>query len=505
MIKETLEQIVDYSDWKTVTWSAAALVTVVVVRQLSKPDPLARIPGPAQLPVVGGTIANAKIIFSGKVHELQEAHFEKYGKIWRSRIPFMNYSIAIADADLAKKILTDTVRFRRGNFLEQCATGILDHALFFMPTGAKHKQHRKLLQPSFAPSHLRQVPGATILVCEQLCQGWEAQRRGTEKLSVDFGDDMMNVTLDILGLIAFGREFGAVNSSHKHKDSVWSNLSDSTFVPVSKRSIVPQLLWPLLGLSSQSPVIKNTRDAIRAYCKEMVAGSMEKITAYDPAQDEKFELNLLERLMLSQQKGDLSEEEVFGEMLGLFIAGHETSSHTITFTVFELAKNPIEQERLYQEIKDFDLSGAGLEEKTLSIPFLDHVLKEAQRLHSIVGATIRETAEDMTLLGYFIPKGTRVVPAIRSIHRDPAYYPEPKRFNPDRWKQPINPNAFMPFGAGPMMCIGMKMALIEIKIVLIALLQKYRFAVPDDLSKLQYTTRVTHSVEGLKITLLPRH
>ncbi|KAJ3344429.1 Cytochrome P450 4d2 [Kappamyces sp. JEL0680] len=265
---------------------------------------------------------------------------------------------------------------------------------------------------------------------------------------------MMNVTLDILGTIVFGKEFGAVAGLQEHRESIWNRLSAATFRPVAMRTAMPSFLWSWCGLHSSSPAIEAARTEIRAYCRNMIKGSMEKIRSCEASELDPAALNLLERFMVSQVRGDLTEEEVFGETIGLFLAGHESSSNTIIWILFELAKHPDLQTRLYAEVKDVDLADAGLSESIQTLSFLDHVMKEAQRLHSIVGGIFRETKREVQVMGYTLPKGTKIVASLRAIHRDPRHYPDPTKYNPDRWTTDINPNAFMPFGAGPHMCLG---------------------------------------------------
>lgn len=170
----------------------------------------------------------------------------------------------------------------------------------------------------------------------------------------------------------------------------------------------------------------------------------------------------------------------------------------------ELAQNPLIQEALYKEVKDFSLEQDNVMERLHNLTYLEHVLKESQRLHPVVGAVIRETVKDIEMLGYSIPKGTRVSANIRGIHQSARYYKDPTSFLPDRWNdEQINVNAYLPFGAGAHGCIGQKMAIIEIKVILISLLQKFKFDLRQG-QTFEFLNRITYSVRNLMITVSNR-
>jgi cytochrome P450 family 4 len=193
-------------------------------------------------------------------------------------------------------------------------------------------------------------------------------------------------------------------------------------------------------------------------------------------------------------------------MIGFFLAGHETSSHTLAFTLMELAKNPQVQSKLYEEIKNVDLStedSVGIDQLA-HLKYLDSTVKESQRMHPVVNALLRETITETEMLGYQIPAKFKVLVNIMGIHNSPLYYVDPERFNPERWTETLNPNAFLPFGMGSHQCIGMKLALIEIKILLIGLLQNFAVSMNPNHEPLRILTKITHKPENLRLTFHKR-
>ena len=178
----------------------------------------------------------------------------------------------------------------------------------------------------------------------------------------------------------------------------------------------------------------------------------------------------------------LSDDEVVAQSFIFLLAGSETSSSTLSFTVYHLACNPGVQDKLRSDIRDAFETHANkkpLYEIAQSIEYLDCVIKESQRLCPPVPHPNRECREDFNLNGIHIPAGTEVVIPVYALHHDPDAWEDPEKFDPERFRGPRkdthHPFQFLPFGAGPRNCIGMRFALLEIKIALVKILMKYKF------------------------------
>lgn len=227
----------------------------------------------------------------------------------------MHTVVHVCDADVAKRILTDNSSFRKNDLFERASIGILDYSLFLLSTSDLHRKHRKLIQPAFSPSHLRQVPAATIKMLNLLVPILDSKLDEKKMVEVNIDDVMMDITLDILGVVAFGKEFNAISSTEEErKQNVWLNLDDVTLSPLSVRPLFPSFLWRLVGISSKSPKILGARQKMLAFFRQLAEESQEKLASYNEEDDHKFTLNVLERLLLSLKQGLLSEEEVFGEV-----------------------------------------------------------------------------------------------------------------------------------------------------------------------------------------------
>lgn len=184
----------------------------------------------------------------------------------------------------------------------------------------------------------------------------------------------------------------------------------------------------------------------------------------------------------------LSNDEMSGQGIVFFIAGYDTTHATFDHALYYLAKYPNWQERLFQELDPVrdELNY----EKFKHLPILNALINETLRLNPPLTVVNREAAEDCQLLdtGINVPKNTSISFEPYVIHRNPEYFEDPLSFKPERFLD--NPNleshfAFMPFGVGPRLCIGMRFAQTELRLGLVKFVLNYRITVDPDF-KLEY-------------------
>ncbi|XP_055345482.1 cytochrome P450 3A24-like isoform X2 [Paramacrobiotus metropolitanus] len=176
----------------------------------------------------------------------------------------------------------------------------------------------------------------------------------------------------------------------------------------------------------------------------------------------------------------LTTEELVAQSVIFFLAGYDTTASALSFLTYCLTVNPDIQERLRDEIdsvmSDREVATYDLIAK---MEYLDCCINEALRMYPPVVRTERECNETWTYKGMTIDKGTVVAVPIYAIHHDPENWPDPERYDPDRFsrdsKHKIKPFTFETFGQGPRNCVGMRFAYYEIKLVMVSVLRKYRF------------------------------
>jgi cytochrome P450 len=194
--------------------------------------------------------------------------------------------------------------------------------------------------------------------------------------------------------------------------------------------------------------------------------------------------------------GKLSADELIGHAGVIFAAGHETSSNALCWTLFLLSQHPKVAADLADELAGELRGDAPTVEQLARLPLLDHVVKESLRVFPPVPFNHRLAAGDTELGGYTLRSGTEIISSIYHTHRIEEIYPDAQRFKPERWEQlDPGPYAYSPFSAGPRMCIGAAFAMMEIKVVLAVLLQRFRFEIVPG-------SRVDRF---MSITMAPKH
>lgn len=180
----------------------------------------------------------------------------------------------------------------------------------------------------------------------------------------------------------------------------------------------------------------------------------------------------------------MTDDHVVSNCFVALGGGFETTSLTLALLLHELASNPDEQQRLYEELSSVledDVTPEVLYDKLQSLKRLEMVINEGLRKYPpLVFFTARMCYRDTELAGKVIPAGTRVIVPTWSIHRNPDLWPDPEKFDPERfsegWEYDRHPASFIPFGMGPRECIGKKFALLELKMALSKLVRRYEFS-----------------------------
>lgn len=197
-------------------------------------------------------------------------------------------------------------------------------------------------------------------------------------------------------------------------------------------------------------------------------------------------VHLMMQAMQKESGPKVTIDDIVGQAFFFFLAGFDTSSSLMCFMAHELAANPDIQERLRREIDEYyEKNNDEITYDTVSeMKYLDMVVSETLRKYPTAPFTNRLCVKEHELPppmdgypSYKIEKGTIVMISIYGLHRDPKHFPDPDRFDPERFseenKNSINPYTYLPFGIGPRQCIGNRFALMEAKIVISSVLRKF--------------------------------
>jgi cytochrome P450 len=221
--------------------------------------------------------------------------------------------------------------------------------------------------------------------------------------------------------------------------------------------------------------------------------------------------DILSLLVEARGEGDerFSDAEIRDQVMTLMFAGHDTSTSTVAFALYELAHHPDVLERLWEE-QDRVLAGEAptIDQLERELPYLDMVVDEVLRLYPPAWIGPRRAVRDFEFGGYSVPRGAYVNYVSWASHRIPEVFPEPEAFVPERFtrerKAALPRGAYVPFGGGKRICIGKRFGQLEVKLVTTMFLQQLR---ADALPGRTMTVRQMPTLsprDGLKMRLRPR-
>ncbi|KAJ3071860.1 hypothetical protein HDU99_002329, partial [Rhizoclosmatium hyalinum] len=341
----------------------------------------------------------------GKQHLLLASIQERQGPYVGIMSPADGLLVLTSDHGLIHKAYTSP-DFRRDEFFVPKSKGLLDYALFVLPTGEIWKIHRKWIQPAFGPKQLKWA----AQVSQREAAAWLNDFQGGEE--VDILNEFTCLTLDIM------QSFDAVkslhsNSSESHETDLHKAMQ-TIMNTYQERLATPQILWPIYGISNSSRQVKNAREYIDNLMTNILATKRASSPSHQAHED------LLDRLLAPSTDATtpkFTDAEILGETFGFFLAGHETTANTLTFVALELSRNPSVQESLKKEIKHLLTVYPTLTQETLHhFTYLDQVLRETQRLHPIVGIALRTSTAEVEHDGYIFPAGTKVGLHLMAMH-----------------------------------------------------------------------------------------
>ncbi|XP_058536719.1 cytochrome P450 3A6 [Ochotona princeps] len=428
------------------------------------------IPGPTPLPFLGNIMSYRKGMWNFDIK-----CYKKYGNMWglfEGRKPVL----AITDPEMIKTVLVKECYSVFTNRRPFGPVGFMKKAVS-ISEDEEWKRLRTLLSPTFTSGKLKEMIPIIAQYGDVLMKNLrqEAEKSKPVDLKKIFGAYSMDVIT--------GTSFGVnIDSLRNPQDPFVKNVSRLLKFNIFDPFLLSVTLFPFL-----TPVFEALH--VSLFPKEVtdfLKMSVERIKEDRLKDKQKHRADFLQLMINSQNSEEinsykaLSDIELVAQSVIILFAGYETTSSTLSFIMYLLAIHPDVQQKLQEEIDAALPSKALVTYDALSqMEYLDMVVNETLRLYPIAGRIERVCKKDVEINGVFIPKGTVVMMPSYALHRDPKYWTEPDDFCPERFskknKDNINPYVYLPFGAGPRNCIGMRFALMNIKLALVRLMQNFSF------------------------------
>jgi cytochrome P450 len=323
--------------------------------------------------------------------------------------------------------------------------------------GEEWRRARAMAQPAFQARQIQGYAATMIDYTKRMIAGWQpGETRNVHT-------DMMQLTSQIVTKTLFDVD---VDDS---EGSISRNLEAAMLFYAN-----PLSMWPKWR-HVPTPTNLRFRRTLR-HLDELIFKMIRERRAEGPGD----RTDLLSRLLSAEdeQRQKMSDTELRDELLTLFLAGHETTALTLTYTFYLLATHADAESELGAEIDRVLGERTPSAEDVPALHFAENVIKESMRIYPPAWTIGREATEDVQIGDYFLKKGTQVLMAQWVVQRDPRFWPEPERFRPARWDEEQTKRlprcAYFPFGDGPRVCIGNSFAMMEAVLLLSTIAQRFR-------------------------------
>jgi cytochrome P450 len=355
--------------------------------------------------------------------------------------------------------------------------------------GDEHRRQQAMIKPSFHRDEITRYVEVMREVTEEKTAGW----RAGERIPVDKA--MRDITFNILARTMFGSVVD--RSAHEELAAILPTVLEA----IMWRTVSPG------DLVEKLPLPMNRRfDEAFAQLRDAISRVM---LAYRKGAAEPGRAGMLAMLLAARDEKTgrgMSDEELCNQIVSVTMAGSETAATAMTWLFYELARHPEIEERVRGEVlevvgeRDFEMADVG------ALPYNRRVLQELMRVRQPILVISRRAVRDFPLGGGRVKAGTELFYSPYAVHRDPDLFPDPLRFDPDRWLDRLAAGlpkgAYTPFGAGPRHCIGEQFAWAMMHVVLGTIVRRWRLRLAGGV-KVKEMPWATVNPNHMPMTALP--
>jgi len=408
------------------------------------------------------------------------------GDVAAVRLPFGGSVLLSHPADIEAALVhhaNDVVRDEFSHVLERAlGKGLLTS------DGELWRRQRRLSSSAFTPKRIRGYADGMAAVTEE---GLVRLRSGGP---VDLHREMSRLTMEVVAQVLFGANVAAAEvETVRHSLEVFN-----TYFAQSPEALLRVPAWV------PTPLNRAT-NAANEDINKLIYQIIEGRRAAAPRDD------LLGALLAATDEDGsrMSDEQLRDETVTLFLAGHETTALSLTYTLYLLARHPEIEARLLEEVREIVGDRVPTAEDVARLVYTDRVVKEAMRLYPPAWVTGRGVAKSFELGGQVIPAGTQLIASQWLVHRDPRWFPNPEVFDPDRFEPEVarqRPRfSYFPFGGGPRVCIGNHFAMMEATLMLAMIVRALRVELaPSEQLRFEPSVTLRPTKRGVRARLVPR-
>jgi cytochrome P450 len=328
-------------------------------------------------------------------------------------------------------------------------------------------KRRRLVQPGF---HKSKLPELIVEMNEILDESFTSFEKGMSEGPVDVYPKLIRLAFQITARSFFG---------FKLKDDEFNILSNR--IITIQQFVVKQIIMPYLnpwylvsgGISRNERKKRQLDDIILKYIRERRKNGGHHNDLLQMLMDSGYE----------DSEPGMNDQELLTESIGILIAGHETASTALSWTLYLLCHNPECLKKIKQEIKTGIGHGPLQFQDLAKLGYTVQVIEEALRLYPSIWLVDRVALDNDEVIGFDIPKGSTIASYIYGVHHSPEFWDDAEKFDPERFnrenKSKLIAFTHIPFGGGPRVCLGANFAIIEMVIILIKIVRTYNFELAD--------------------------
>jgi cytochrome P450 len=366
--------------------------------------------------------------------------------------------------DLAREVLVSKAKHfrRKGRQVDVLKQWNRDSLI--ISDGDAWLRQRRMVQPAFNPRRFAGYAEVMVRAAERLAESWQT----ANPASIEINSAMTGVTLEIIAKTLFDVD---VSEETRKVGQAVSVLSEAAMREAGQPFTLPNWL-PLPSIRRKVTAMRFLETTIRRIIAERRASGQDKG-------------DLLSMLLHAvDEEGDggrMTDEEILGQAMTLFLAGHDTTAGTLSWLWCLLASHPEVEAKLLAEVDSVLHGRTPTADDVPKLHYTEMVVKETLRLYPQAYVLFARVPEEPVALGdYMLPAGALVYVVPYVIQRDPRWFPEPDQFDPERFSEEaaakLPPYAHIPFGAGPRVCIGAAFATMEMVLILATLIQRFHLA-----------------------------
>ena len=406
---------------------------------------------------------------------------KEYGDVCYVRVVNIPAYIVSNPDDIETVLITKNSNFIKSVFLKE-SRALLGQGLL-TSEGSFWLRQRRLLQPAFHHSRIAGYAKTMMEYTDRMLESW---KDGEVR---DIHEDMTNLTMEIISQVLLGNDISSDTREAGEALRIFFDQFDDRF----GLYVIPDWL--------PTPGNIRYRNAIRRLNQIVGRVIHERLTQSGDRGD------ILSSLLRVQDEDGtrMTENQVRDEVMTLFFTGHETTALALSWTWYLLAQHPEVAAKLSEELGTVLAGRAPTTEDIPKLTYTDWIVKESLRLYPPAYGIVRESLNDVEIGGYTIPKGATVAIFQWSVHRDPRYYEDPEVFRPERWDNNFAKSlprcAYIPFGAGPRICIGNTFALTEVALLLATIAQKFQVTLAPNHKVALSPSLTLRPRKGIKVRL----